>query len=336
MGGNITSFTDINNINLMNMVYDTYIGGDNDGDGYYFDYYDENSSTIVLKSIATEPITFTLSGAGTSGSPYLISNYSELRQATTKLGSAYYYKLTQDIDLAGKNFYMFGTFGQDFKGVFSGDTHKLSNILIDAPVASVVGFTGKSDYIISNTVFENLTVNGLSYVGGVVGFNNSSSYLSNNKIINANVTATATHAGLIAGYQKGSIVFSTASGNVSGTQYVGGIAGYVNGGTTKTVIYDGDVLSTSSSADTGRVFGANLAGTLYNYGFKSDTKIKVNNVVVTSASYTSKHGLDASAADLIDPSLTIYANAGFNTTNEATYIWYLNNGEIKLRRGTSQ
>lgn len=336
-GGNISSFADINNINLLNMVYDTYIGGDNDGDGYYFDYYNDNSNTIVLKSTTTNPITFSLSGTGTSNDPYLISNYSELKQATTKLGSAYYYKLTQDIDLSNKNFYMFGTFGQDFKGLFNGDTHKLSNILIDAPVASVVGFTGKNDNKIENTVFENITVNGLSYVGGITGFNNNNSgYLSNNRIINANITANATHAGLVAGYQKGTIVSTIASGNVQGTQYVGGIAGYVNYGTTKAVINDGNVFSTSSSSDTGRVFGANSSGTLYNYGFKSDTKIKVNNVVVTSTSYTSKHGLDASAADLINQSLTIYANAGFNTTDETKYIWYIDNGVVKLRRGTNQ
>ncbi|HOZ54318.1 MAG TPA: hypothetical protein PKY25_03220 [Bacilli bacterium] len=332
-GGEISDFSEINNINLLNMVYDTYIGGDNDSDGYYFDYVSEDSNVIVLKSTATNPIDFDLTGSGTSGSPYLISNYSELRQATSKLGSLYYYKLTQDIDLAGKNFYMFGTFGQDFKGVFSGDTHKLSNILIDAPIASVVGFTGKNDYTIANIVFENMTVNGLSYVGSVTGFNANT--ITNIRVENANVTAEFTHAGGVAGYQKANIISTIASGNVEGTQYVGGIAGYVNGGTTRSVFKDGNILSTTASADSGRVFGANSSGTLNNYGFKSDTKVKVNNVVVTSALSTSKHGLDASAADLIDPALTIYANAGFNTSIESTYIWYLDNGEVKLRRGTS-
>ena len=77
------------------------------------------------------PITFELKGEGTSESPYLISNYQDWIEATTKVNQLdVHYKLTADIDFKDKNFYPMGSgySNQYFTGTFDGNNHKLSNI----------------------------------------------------------------------------------------------------------------------------------------------------------------------------------------------------------------
>ena len=62
----------LEDINMAELVFDTYIGGDNDGDGYYWDYNEEKTK-LVEKSVEENPLTFTLGGEGTTSSPYIIN-----------------------------------------------------------------------------------------------------------------------------------------------------------------------------------------------------------------------------------------------------------------------
>jgi prepilin-type N-terminal cleavage/methylation domain-containing protein len=102
-GADINNMAELNSIALAELALDTYIGGDNDGNGYYWDL---DGSNLVRKNTSDNPLTFGLAGAGTVGDPYQIANYTDLKQAALKLDKAY--KLTADINLNGQTFYMLG------------------------------------------------------------------------------------------------------------------------------------------------------------------------------------------------------------------------------------
>lgn len=338
-GANIDSINDLDNINAVNMVYDTYILGDDDSDGYYFDYFDNSSNAIVFKSTEEAPIIFNLSGAGTVGDPYIINNYSDLKMATTNITGFTYYSISENIDLAGKNFYMFGTIGDKYNSLIHGNAKKLSNIIIDVPAASLLGFTARNTGYIRGLYIENITIIGQSFVGGFAGINAGT--ITNNVLTGGIVSGTS-RVGLGTGQNNGTFTSSIFEGTATGSEYIGGVVGYVNASLTKSVYRDGEVkfVNGSSPSYSGRVFGGSggtLTDKLYNYALKTDSKILVNNVLITHTSYAQKHGKDASLVELAD--LTIYANAGFNTTDEsasAYYIWYIDNGVVKFRKTTGQ
>ena len=64
---------------------DTYIGGDNDGSGYYFDYNDQNK--IVIKNTEDNPIVQLENGTGTKIDPYLISSEEDWKKATSMISN---------------------------------------------------------------------------------------------------------------------------------------------------------------------------------------------------------------------------------------------------------
>ena len=98
-GQTIDTYEEIfKDINLAELVLDTYIGGDNDGDGYYYDYNEEG--TLVEKNTTDNPLEFTLTGSGSASDPYIVNNIDELKQINLKLDKVY--KLNADIDLTNK------------------------------------------------------------------------------------------------------------------------------------------------------------------------------------------------------------------------------------------
>ena len=64
-------------LNNASDAIDTYIGGDDDEDTYYFDY--DSNNKIILYSTEETPIE-TLSGEGTSEDPYIIANLTDWRK----------------------------------------------------------------------------------------------------------------------------------------------------------------------------------------------------------------------------------------------------------------
>lgn len=82
---------------------DTYIGGDNDNDGFYFDYNKKNK--IVITNTEDNPIIGLTTGTGTKIDPYLISSEEDWKKATSMLNNTtYYFKLTKDLDFSNKKF----------------------------------------------------------------------------------------------------------------------------------------------------------------------------------------------------------------------------------------
>ena len=87
---------------------DTYVGGDNDSDGFYFDYNKKNK--IVITNTEDNPIVGLTNGTGTKENPYLISSEEDWKKATAMINNTtYYFKITKDLDFSSKKFYMFGS-----------------------------------------------------------------------------------------------------------------------------------------------------------------------------------------------------------------------------------
>ena len=187
-------------LNLYDNALDTYIGGDNDGSNYYFDYESDGSSTIVLKRTKDEPITFTLAGKGTESEPYIIDNYQHFKEASQIAKDGTKLKITADIDFSGKHYYALGTLGNPFDSDIDGDMHTLSNISFNC--AEMCGLISRN---IGHTI-EGLNLN------------------------NINITSSSNTVGGLVAYNEGTIKGINATNmNITGGLIVGGIVGESNG-----------------------------------------------------------------------------------------------------------
>ena len=229
------------NINAYENAIDTWIGGDNDGTGYYF-AFDENNE-IHLVSVEDHPITFTLQGTGTEQNPYLIHNTTEWNEATTKAQQVgVYFKLANDIDFTNKEFYKMGSPLTIFNGTLDGDNHKISGVTIHGgSYEGIFGYIG-SNGSVKNITIENMNIlKGSTYIGGLTGYIYSGGTLENIRIKDTALEGTnsSSYIGGITGYQDGAnaSVFLDENSNIEidgititgNAEYVGGVAGYVKG-----------------------------------------------------------------------------------------------------------
>ena len=115
-------------------------------------------------------------GDGTQENPFLISDKDGLVNITNDLCA--YYKLTDDIDLAGKAFTPIGTSASPFKGVLDGEGHEIKNLTVNG----TGNYTGLFGYL-SGAVVKNLTLTGVNvtgtgsykYTGALAGYANGGS-----------------------------------------------------------------------------------------------------------------------------------------------------------------
>ena len=270
------------NLNLYNDYIDTWLGGDDDNSGYYFDYESDTSNKIVLKKGEIN-LNFK-NGTGTSSDPYLIENYDDMKKlsAITKTQTEKkYYKLTTDLNYSNKHYYMVGTKKQPFKSVLDGGAHTLSNIgVYGYDYVGLFGYISgisSSDYatIIGLNV-ENINVIGNNYVGGIVGYVDKFSTIKE-VTVSGYIKGTGNYAGGIIGssqsYTKVTSVIVNA--NVEGNNYVGGLAG------SGISIYSGIVES------------GEIKGTNYVYGsgrYISNTYAYINEKVIKNAPDTASTG----------------------------------------------
>ncbi len=244
----------ISNINMYEYAgLDTYIGGDSNSTGYYFDYENDNSNNIVLKSVKKDPITFNLAGEGTQENPYLIKNIKEWKMVAGVPNREVYYKINNDIDLSSGHFYMIGSASNPFNGKVDGNLSRLYNLNLDIAPADNVGIFG---YVsgIANFVginLENITVKGKSYVGSLVGYAANSSNMTINEVVAKNI-------------------------NISGVNNVGGIIGF-NGVISNVIVKGGSVAASSVGA-----YG--IQGWYYN------SKLRVKNSIVENVAITVSPG----------------------------------------------
>jgi len=133
-----------------------------------------------------------------------------------------------------------------FTGNFDGLGHMISGLTINRPAQSNIGFFGTTA---SNTSIQNLgllggTVTGQNTVGFLVGSNSSTIH---NVYATGNVTGTAYLGGLIGQTRNTSINNSYATGNVTGTYFLGGLIGETSNTSINNSYATGNVTGTDHS-----------------------------------------------------------------------------------------
>jgi hypothetical protein len=229
----------------------------------------------------------TLDICNTSGLEYLDTNQTSYLSDTINL--------EENMNLGGYSWTPLGNVSTPFTGTFNGNGHTVSGYTITA-TENMTGFIGALG---STGKVENLgvtgTVDGGTYstIGGLVGYNVGTISYS---YATGNVSGTGSVGGLV-GYNVGTISYSYATGNVSGSSGVGGLVGANSG----TISYSYATGGVSGSSGVGGLVGYNVGTISYSYA--------TGNVSGTG----SVGGLVGANSDTI-------SNSYWNTTATATGI----------------
>ena len=255
---------------------DTFIGGDNDNSGYYFDYNDQNK--IVITNTEDNPIVGLTNGIGTKDDPYLISNEEEWKKATSMINNTtYYFKLTKNLDFLDKKFYMFGSKTTPFNGILDGNNKKISSVTLNLEKSSYIGLSGyASNGVIKNINIDKFIVKGDSYVGTLTGEQRVDINASVN-VTNSNVSGNS-YVGGVYGAARTLSYVTIDNVNVKGDTSVGGIVGNVGSSkyTSNTVMKNSMVTGTTyTKAINGGQYGSSRNYLLLN--------IKLNNEDVSNS-----------------------------------------------------
>ena len=276
------------NIAMADTVLDTYVGGDNDGDGYYYD--NNETGEISIFSMADNPlVAYTGCGASISD-PCVINSYDDLKKAT--LNQSLHYKLNTDIDMSGKNPIIMGSYTNRFTGSFQGNGHSISNFELYG--INNVGFFGDNSGTIKGLKLLNVSSNGYQNVGIISGYNTGS---VTTMIVSGSVNASYNTAGLAIGSHRGSgVLEAIVSGDVTATNGVaGGLVGYFYATSVKGIYKSGSINSNLSND----VYG--IMG-LYSSGSSSaiiSKDVKVNGNSTSSTSLSNYNGFTA-PSDMFD------------------------------------
>ncbi|MBU0484080.1 MAG: hypothetical protein KKB30_06155 [Proteobacteria bacterium] len=229
-----------------------------------------------------------LSGNGSGATPYQLTDVYGLQGMGSSGMPGNAYQLANDIDAtatatwnAGAGFAPVGNLSTPFTGSFDGVNHTITDLTINRVGSDNVGLFGVNEGSLGDIRLVGVSVSGTNYVGGLAGWNYAGS-ISNSYVATAitgqtmvgglvgratngtistsyatgSVTASGSEVGgLVGGNYGGTINTSYATDNVSGTNYVGGLAGSSTG-------------TITDAYATGSVNGSNYVGGLVggNYG----------------------------------------------------------------------
>ena len=182
---------------------------------------------------------FSGAGAGTKDDPYKIYNPAQLNQVRNYTGKTdVYFTLGADIDLTSwissnspeQGWNPIGTDANPFKGTFSGNGHTIKGMSILRGSTDDVGFFGvASGATISNLTIEG-SVNGGNNVGILAGY--FTGIIENCRAKGSVNGSSDCVGGLIGKSGNSDIKTCRADATVKGTDYVGGLIGYVLAGKT--------------------------------------------------------------------------------------------------------
>lgn len=234
-------------------------------DGVPFGTIDNGDGTYGIEKI--------LLGTGAVDNPYIINDLEELKIFRDEVngGNTYsgkYVKLAADINLNNEEWTPIGNSTNKFQGIFDGDNHIISNLLITGNNSNVglFGFTTNGE--IKNLTVENAKVSGRLNVGVVAGTPYTSKYTNINVVGHVEVTGMS-YVGGVGGknaYANWTDVtvdvddtsFVKANSVENGTAYrtyVGGVIGFMGEGghTVKNATSNIDVYG--STCDIGGIAG---------------------------------------------------------------------------------
>ena len=164
-------------------------------------------------------------GNGTYIDPYIIKTGGQL--LLVKNYSDKYFELAADIDLNNENWLPF-----EFKGNLDGKGHTISNLYVSR-IDDNQGLFSKCSGFVSNLTISKVSINAGSYVN-IGAISGSGGTFTNCKVV-LNGTSVLIGKGYVGGISgrgasiSGCSVESTVSSAViKGTDYVGGLIGYVN------------------------------------------------------------------------------------------------------------
>ncbi len=191
-----------------------------------------------------------IEGSGEEEDPYIIENEMQLFALSSGVLPAMqkrYYKLGNDIELTAGNWSMIW----EFNGVFDGAGHTISGLKSMGTDYANVGLFGTNKGTIKNLSVSGSITDGGNYAGilcgtnegtiencstsgtmnsditrgGLVGYNKDKGVVSQSSS-RATVKGEGSQVGGLIGYHAGTVCYSYASGNVSGSSNVGGLVGY--------------------------------------------------------------------------------------------------------------
>ena len=306
----------INNIAMMEAMIDTYIGGDNNNDGYYYDY--DSNGEFTIYSTSDHPLTITMAK---DGDYYIINSYDELKQVSYlgTNGTGKYYKLNIDIDLTNKNPIMLGSASSTnhFAGTFDGNGHTIKKL--DLKGHQFVGLFGYNDGTIKGLNVTQANITALEHMGIIAGDNNGN---ITNMVVDGTVTGVQVMGLVVGENYSGKTVEAIASGIVDSTSTwgpsVGGLVGY-NAGTINGIYKSGSVTTgEAGTSRTHRTVGYKDYGSITTGALNT---ITVNGSTSSSTSISSEDGKSYTASEL--QTLTPYAETGLNTTTTGEYRYAL-------------
>ena len=219
---------------------------------------------VTIEPTDIKSITFA-GGDGTINNPYQIATAAQLDMIRDYLQASLYYQLVDDINLADDiylgeytNWKPIGGEDSPFYGTLDGNGHRITGLTINRPNENYVGLFGRIGLGSSITNMKLANVNAIGYwvVGGLVGKNDGS--ITNVMLEDVQITGSWLVAGL-AGVNTGTISHSAVTGNVNGSDTVGGLVGE-NDTTTAEILNSYAIVDVSGEDCIGGLVGRVLHG----------------------------------------------------------------------------
>jgi hypothetical protein len=208
-------------------------------------------------------------GSGTSVSPYLIADTGDLAhlgvlllgdEETYEKYSNAWYRLSGPVDLGDTVWEPIGSISRPFSGHFDGGSHPVTGLRITGGSSGaglfgyVTGFA-EDHAEIRNLVLRDVSISGVSNVGGIAGFAGSADFI--NCQVTGTITGTRNYVGSIAGTANWvDIIGCSAETVLSGGEYAGGLAGIAKYNSISSSSYRGSV--------TAEGYAGGIAGSAWN------------------------------------------------------------------------
>lgn len=169
---------------------------------------------------AASPSPLFADGRGMEADPFSITAPEHLGNVSVMAGGGYHFSLDNDIDLSdylspqGNGWMPIGSSSEPFRGTFHGNMYTISGLWIDRSSTDYLGLFGYVD--------RDVIIDGIRLVLDEKG-----------------IVSTGSRVGGICGLSYGNITRCSVQGAISGSYYVGGIAGY--GGSISQCYTEGEI-----------------------------------------------------------------------------------------------
>jgi hypothetical protein len=300
-------------------------------------------------------------GEGTLAKPFMVMKAEDMDHVRDYPAASY--KLGADIDLSdyfkGEGWVPIGTSSAPFTGTFDGDEFLITNLFINRTTSNYVGLFGYTkDATLENIRIMNVDVTGSMYVGGLVGYA-SSTVVSGSSVssTSGSVKASVGYVGGLAGYigSPGAIIKHSYAAIDVHAERAGGLVGYMDsGGGLESSYASGDVTGSTyvgglvysarspvkDTYATGNVKGTTRAGGLTAYANKdidssfqtgavtggdSESGILIGGIVnmtVTDLVYNTTHNQSLPAIGFIGTGGTVTGIQGLSDADMKTRAAY--------------